>query len=96
MDLHQSAISSFEAAFISLKNSVSSKDAAAFQSTTLEEVWKAVEEIQLSQRQRRSLRNIRRIEPFLKCLGKFSKVIEVLCNGTPYLPWLWVSVFHSR
>jgi hypothetical protein len=84
------SISSFEAAFNSLKDSVSAKDAAAFQSTTLEEVWKATEEIQLAQRQRKSLRNVRRVEPFLKCLEKYSKVIEVLCNGTPYLPWIWV------
>jgi hypothetical protein len=86
-----SSLSSFETAFNSLKDSVSAKDAAAFQLTTLEEVWKAAEEIQLAQRQRKSLRNVRRIEPFLKCLGKYSEVIGVLCNGTPYLPWIWVS-----
>jgi hypothetical protein len=84
------SISSFETAFNSLKDSVSAKDAVAFQSTTLEEVWKAAEEIQLAQRHRKSLRNVRRIEPFLKCLGKYSEVIGVLCNGTPYLPWIWV------
>ena len=87
-----SSLSSFETAFNSLKDSVSAKDAAAFQSTTLEEVWKAAEEIQLAQRQRKSLRNVRRVEPFLKCLEKYSKVIEVLCNGTPYLPYIWVSI----
>jgi hypothetical protein len=95
-----SSLSSFEAAFNSLKDSVSAKDATAFQTTTLEEVWKAAEEIQLAQRQRKSLRNLRRIEPFLKCLGKYSEVIGVLCNGTPYLPWIWVSkesfVFRTK
>jgi hypothetical protein len=85
------SIPSFEAAFHSLKDSVSAKDAAVFQSTTLEEVWQAAEEIQLAQRKRKSLRNVRRIEPFLKCLGKYSEIIGVLCNGTPYLPWIWVS-----
>jgi hypothetical protein len=81
----------FESAIDNLKQTISSPDAAAFQATLVEDVWKAAEEIQESQRQRKSLRNMRRIEPFLKGLEKYSKVIEVVCNGTSYLPWIWVS-----
>lgn len=78
----------FETAIGSLKQTISSTDAVAFQSTSIEDVWKSAEEIQEAQRKRKSLRNMRRIEPF-------SKVIEVLCNGTPYLPWVWVSSLIS-
>jgi hypothetical protein len=81
----------FESAIDKLKQAISSKDAAVFQATQVEDVWKAVEEIQEAQRRRKSLRNMRRVEPFLKGLEKYSKVIEVLCNGTPYLPWIWVN-----
>jgi hypothetical protein len=81
----------FEKAIEKLKQTISSPDAAAFQATVVEDVWKAAEEIQESQRQRKSLRNMRRVEPFLKGLEKYSKVIEVACNGTSYLPWIWVS-----
>jgi len=80
------------AAFSSFKESISPEDARAFQVTTLEDVWKSLEEIQLAQRQKKSLHNVRRMGPFLESLESFSKVIEVLCNGTPYLPWLWVVV----
>ncbi|KAH8587407.1 hypothetical protein B0O99DRAFT_733524 [Bisporella sp. PMI_857] len=82
----------FDTAFKNLKQSVTTTDANAFQSTTLEDVWKAAEEIQEEQRRRKSVRNMRRIEPFLKGLEKYSKSIEILCNGTPYLPWIWAPI----
>jgi hypothetical protein len=81
----------FESAIITFKQTISPSDAVIFQSTSIEDVWKAAEKIQGDQKQRKSLRNMRRIEPFLKGLEKYSKVIEVLCNGTPYLPWIWVN-----
>jgi hypothetical protein len=84
------SLPAFDQAFSKLKQSVSPTDAVGFQSTTLQEVWKAALDIQQRQREKSSLRNLRRIEPLLKSLERYSKVIEVLCNGTPYLPWIWV------
>jgi hypothetical protein len=81
----------FEAAINKLKQTISSQDAAAFQATLIEDVWKSAEEIQESQRRRKSLRNMQRVKPFLEGLEKYSKTIEILCNGTQYLPWIWVS-----
>jgi hypothetical protein len=81
----------FQIAIEKLKQTISSPDAAAFQSTLIEDVWVAVEEIQESQRKRKSLRNMLRVEPLLRTLEQYSKVIEVACNGTSYLPWVWVS-----
>jgi hypothetical protein len=83
-------LASIDMAFMKLKQSVDSIDAVNFQSTTLEDVWKAVFAIQQHQRERKSMRNMQRIEPFLQALEKYSKTIEVICNGTPYLPWIWV------
>jgi len=90
------AAQTFETAIRTLKQAINSTDATAFQSTIVDDVWKAAEEIQERQRQRKSLRNMRRIEPFLKALEKYSKTIEVVCNGTPYLPWIWVRRSFSR
>jgi hypothetical protein len=81
----------FATAIQDLKTTLSSNDATAFAATKIEDVWKAAEDIQEAQRQRRSLRNMKRIEPFLKALQGYSGVIEVVCNGTPYVPWIWVS-----
>jgi len=86
----EASAEAFQKAISKLKQTVSSTDAAVFEHTSCEDVWKAAEEIQDAQRKRKSLRNMKRVEPFLKGLEKYSKVIEVLCNGTPYLPWIWV------
>ncbi|KAJ8067481.1 hypothetical protein OCU04_004825 [Sclerotinia nivalis] len=85
-------LASIDMAFMKLKQSVDSVDAVNFQSTTLEDVWKAALAIQQHQRENKSMRNIRRIEPFLKALEKYSQSIEILCNGTPYLPWIWAPI----
>jgi hypothetical protein len=77
-------------AFEKLKHSVSEEDAHDFASTELKDVWKAAREIDGAQRNRQSAQNLRRVEPLLGSIEKYAKVIEVLCNGTPFLPYAWV------
>jgi hypothetical protein len=85
-------LAAFQVAFNRLKQTVSFDDACTFQSTTLKDVWKAATEIETAQRKRRSLRNMARLKPLLEALDKYSKAIEVVCNGTPFLPWIWVDI----
>ena len=77
-------------AFERLSQSVDPSDRVDFQSTTLQDVRQAAQDIENIQRERRSAQNLRRIEPFLGAIEKYSKSIEIICNGTPYLPWIWV------
>ena len=81
--------------FNKLKQSISGEDARNFASTELKDVWAAVREIDSTQRERQSAQNLRRIEPLLKGIEKYTKVIEVLCNGTPFLPYVWVSFLST-
>jgi hypothetical protein len=60
----------YEEAIERFKHTISSTDAAAFQATSPEVVWKVVEEIQT---QIKSRRNLRRVETYLKGLEKYSK-----------------------
>ncbi|KAH7343012.1 hypothetical protein BKA65DRAFT_587311 [Rhexocercosporidium sp. MPI-PUGE-AT-0058] len=87
-----SQLATFECAFERLKESVKPHHAIEFQSTTLKDVWDAANEIQRIQRQRSSLRNMGRLKPFLQGLEKYSKCLDTLCNGTPFLPWVWAPV----
>ncbi|KAF2638470.1 hypothetical protein P280DRAFT_491867 [Massarina eburnea CBS 473.64] len=41
---------------------------------------------------RGSLRNMRRLAPLLNGLEHYGRVIEVLCNGTPFLNWIWAPI----
>ena len=72
------------------KRPISEEDAHNFASTELKDVWSAVREIDTRQRRRQSAQNLRRIEPLLQGVEKNAKVIEVLCNGTPFMRYVWV------
>ena len=82
----------FKTAFERLKEVVNKDDARSFNSTTMEDVWTTTREIESYLESRRSLRGFRRIQPFLAGLEQYSKVVEVVCNGTPYLPYIWASL----
>ncbi|KAF7535698.1 hypothetical protein G7054_g5180 [Neopestalotiopsis clavispora] len=57
-----------------------------------DEVKLALGQIERHLAARQSLRNFDRIAPFLGAAERFSQVVEVVCNGTPYLPWIWAPV----
>lgn len=82
---------SFHIAFERLKDLMSKDDARAIASTSMKDVWTAAKNIERQLELRRSLRGFRRIQPFLAGIEQYSKVVEVVCNGTPYLPYLWVN-----
>jgi len=82
-----------EEAFDRFATTVTPDDRRQFQDTRLEDVRIAAIQIEEELAARRAMRNMRRLYPFLQGLEHYSKSIEVLCNGTPYLPWIWVSVF---
>jgi len=79
-----------EEAFKTFEQNIHTTDAKAYRSTTVDDVYQAARIIERDQAQRKCLRNLRRIEPLLNSLRKFGVAIDVLCQGTPYLPFLWV------
>jgi hypothetical protein len=90
--LTNQALLIFEGAFKRFRDTVTPEDAVAFQSTTLDDVRSSVLELERQLALRKSLKNFKRIQPLLDSLEYFSKTAEVLCNGTPFLPWVWVGV----
>jgi hypothetical protein len=79
-------------AFEDLEKTVSPSDSKDFKTETLLEVQKAALRIEEQLAARQLLRNMRRLEPLFTGLQHYSKTIDVLCNGTPYLPWLWAPI----
>ena len=86
---------SFNDAFERLRRTINAEDARTFASTTMQDVWNAARRIERQLEAKRSLRNFNRIQKFLAGIEQYSKIVEVLCNQTPYLPFIWVQ-FHSR
>jgi hypothetical protein len=79
-------------AFEDLERAVSPADSHDFAHTTLESVQKAALDVESQLGMRSSLRNMRRLMPLFSGLQHYSGAIEVLCNGTPYLPWIWAPI----
>ena len=81
-----------EEAFLRLRDSVTAVDARDFESTTLKDVWTMAIKVEQRLAARNSLRNLRRIEPLLQKLEHYSRPLDTLCNGTPFLPWIWAPI----
>lgn len=79
-------------AFEDLDKTITPADSRDFRAITLQDVRNAALEIERQLAARRSLRNTRRLMPLFKGLEHYSKVVDVMCNGTPYLPWIWAPI----
>ena len=91
----QAALAKIEDAFGRFKDSVSPKDAHQFRNTELKDVKDAAKDIEKRLAAKGEQRGLKRIEPLLKGLDHYSKAVEILCNGTPYLPWIWVRLSNG-
>ncbi|KAH7068217.1 hypothetical protein BKA63DRAFT_109499 [Paraphoma chrysanthemicola] len=85
----------FQDSFESFERTVqkySRTDGREFTETTLRDVRDAAKQIEGQLAARQCLRNMKRLEPLLNGLEAYSKVVEVLCNGTPFVSWIWAPI----
>lgn len=61
----------------------------------VDDVRQVIRQIEQQLAARQSLRNLDRLTPFLDAVDRLSKPIDILCNGTPFMPYVWVSCQHS-
>ncbi|KAF3017069.1 hypothetical protein E8E14_006048 [Neopestalotiopsis sp. 37M] len=88
----QPATRTIDAAFKDLNSTITAADSRDFPITTLQDVKAAAVEIEAQLAARQSLRNMRRLMPLFRGLEHYAKVMDVLCNGTPYLAWIWAPI----
>jgi hypothetical protein len=81
-----------ERAFRDIERVVTANDARSFANTTLGDVQKAARDVEKQLEARQSLCNMRRLEPLFAAMQHYCRPLEVLCNGTPYLPWIWAPI----
>jgi hypothetical protein len=79
-------------AFKELQGTITADDSRGFHESTLQRVREEALHIENRLAARRSLRNMRRLMPLFTALEHYSKAIDVLCNGTPYMPWIWAPI----
>lgn len=73
----------FSRSLKAFRKRLSSLDIEAFESTTFEDLRKAVDDIQKEQAQRRGYRNLNKIKPFLLVLQQYARVIEQFVSAKP-------------
>ncbi|CBX99800.1 hypothetical protein LEMA_P073890.1 [Plenodomus lingam JN3] len=79
-------------AFEELERTVTPADSGAFRSVEVEHVRIEALDIEKQLAVRQALCNMRRLEPLLRGLEHYARVVDVLCNGTPFLPWIWAPI----
>lgn len=79
-------------AFQDLKAAISAQDSKDFDDSTLQRVRQEALEIENQLGSRGWLRNMRRLKPLFSALEHYSSVMGTLCNGTPFLPWIWAPI----
>ncbi|KAL7799057.1 hypothetical protein V8C37DRAFT_407477 [Trichoderma ceciliae] len=79
-------------AFQDLEKIITVTDRAQIKNLTLDDVRQAALQVERQLTASLSLRNMRRLAPLFTGLEHYSQTIEVLCNGTPYLPWIWAPI----
>lgn len=88
----QEARKTVQTAFEELRQTITPQDSRDFDKTTIQDVRQAALNIEVQLASRQCLRNMRRLMPFFQGLEHYEKVMSVLCNGTPFLPWAWAPI----
>ncbi|KAF4987182.1 hypothetical protein FDECE_15563 [Fusarium decemcellulare] len=81
-----------KAAYDELDRTITPGDKTELRNTTLQHVRKTALDIENQLAARQSLRNMRRLMPLFQGLEHYAKVVDVLCNGTPFLSWIWAPI----
>ncbi|KAI8626353.1 hypothetical protein F5Y19DRAFT_227422 [Xylariaceae sp. FL1651] len=81
-----------KSAFDDLESTVTPDDSRGFSSMTLEDLKRTALDIENQLAARQALRNLGRLMPLFNGIEHYSKVVDVLCNGTPYLAWIWAPI----
>ncbi|KAL5382784.1 hypothetical protein DPSP01_006342 [Paraphaeosphaeria sporulosa] len=79
-------------AFDELERTITPADARDFRTTSLDAVRMAALELEKRMEAKQALRNMRRLKPLLDGMEHYAKVVDILCNGTPFLPWIWAPI----
>lgn len=69
---------------------LSSSEESEFRMTSLEELKDAVRKMEQDQESKRRMMNMKRLDPFLKSMEQYGKIIEVFGNVNEVVAFVWV------
>jgi hypothetical protein len=72
------------------KDNLSDRYKSEFQSVNISDVYNALDLIQRQQEKKGTLRNLRRLRPFLDAIDQLSKVLDIFINSSEFISYIWV------
>jgi len=84
----------FDRVLEQFKRDLKKKDKDNFQMTSLESLQQAIGEIQKKQLTERRMKNMTRLKKFIEAMNEYGKVLEIFCNSSQFVPFIWVSHNH--
>ncbi|KAK7987389.1 kinesin light chain, partial [Apiospora arundinis] len=79
-------------AFEELRDTITPNDFNNSKKKTLQDVISEAKKIENELAARKALRNLKRFAPLFQGMEHYAKAMDVVCNGTPYLPWIWAPI----
>ncbi|KAI4143788.1 MAG: hypothetical protein LQ340_006869, partial [Diploschistes diacapsis] len=76
-------------AFEEISSVIKANEAAGFSSTSLLNTYEVALAIDEKLATKGRIRNMIRLRAFFDGIERYAKAMEPLCNGTPFLPWIW-------
>lgn len=73
------------------RDELTPKEDYEIRTTSWQDVQHAIVDIERQLAARQCLRNLDRISPYLKAVEGYGTVVEIFCNSSPFVPFVWVS-----
>ena len=67
------------------------KDKDNFTMTTIEDLQQAIGQLQKKQLTERRMQNMTRLKRFVEAIEQYGKVVEIFCNSSEFVAFVWVS-----
>lgn len=74
------------------KSGLTLKELEDMEMTTLPDLQKALDAMQKKQQASRSMKHLRRLQPFLDAMKQYSKVVDVFANTSDFVAFVWVHI----
>lgn len=75
------------------RDELTDEEDCQIRATSWQDVQHSIVEIERQLAARQCLRNLDRISPYLKAVEGYGAVVDIFCNSSPFVPYVWASNF---
>lgn len=72
------------------RKDLNAEDDKSMRATSLDDVRATIVQTERELASRQGLRHFDRLSPYINAIERYGKVIEIFCNSSPFVPYIWV------